>query len=282
VVDLVKFLKSVDRRVIYVLLFVAVALPLLVPAGLPIDISPDVRSIYDAIDELPAGSIMLVSFDYDPASRAEVHPMAEAVLRHAFKRKLRVVAPALWPQGPSQATSVLEKLKREFNLTYGKDFVQLAYFNGPTVGLPQVTAIMGDLHAAYPTDVKGNKLDTMELTRSITAAKDIAMIFTLSAGDPGIPAWVQIANGRYGTRVAGGATAVQVAQFLPYVQGGQMIGMIGGLKGAAEYEKLLDYKGIASASMDAQSLGHIVIMAFIILANVTYLLERLTRSGGAL
>lgn len=273
--SIIALLKSLDRRIIYGLVFASVLVPLLVPVGLPIDISPSVRSIYEAIDALPENSIVLVSFDYDPGSRAEVHPMAEALLRHAFAKKLKIVAPALWPQGPSMATGLLDKLQRELNLKYGEDFVQLGYFSGPTVGLPQVTAIMGNLQEAYPTDVKGTKLAALPLTKRITAAKDIAMVFTLSAGDPGIPAWVQIANGRYGSKLAGGATAVQTPQFLPYVQAGQMIGILGGLKGAAEYEHLVKFKGLATSGMDAQSLSHLVIMLFIVIANVTYLMERI-------
>ena len=128
---------------------------------------------------------------------------------------------------------------------------------------------------AYPTDVKGVKLAALPLTKRITAAKDIALVFTLSAGDPGIPAWVQIANGRYGSKLAGGATAVQTPQFLPYVQAGQMIGILGGLKGAAEYEYLVKFKGLATSGMDAQSLSHLVIMLFIVIANLTYLFERI-------
>lgn len=271
---LIDFLKSIDRRTIYILMFAAVTLPLLIPAGLPIDISPDVRAIHEAIESLPKGSIVMLSFDYDPGSRAEVHPMAEAILHHCFKRGLKVVAPALWPQGPSMAGPLIDRMVAKYKLTYGDDIVALGYFAGPTIGLPQVTAIMGDLQKAYPVDAKGNKLSSLKLARRITAAKDIAMVFTLSAGDPGIPAWVQIANGRYGTKVAGGATAVQTPQFLPYVQAGQMIGILGGLKGAAEYESVVEEKGLATSGMDAQSLAHLVIILFIVIANVTYLFER--------
>ena len=277
--DLIRTLKSLDRRLIYGLVFASVILPLLIPIGMPIDISPSARAIYEAIEALPKGSIVMVSFDYDPGSRAEVHPMAEAVLIHCFKRKLRVVAPALWPQGPSMATGLLDKLAKDFKLVYGVDYVQLGYFSGPTVGLPQVTAIMGSLRDAYPADVKGVKLSAYPLTAEITSAQKIAMVFTLSAGDPGIPAWVQIANGRYGSKVAGGATAVQTPQFLPYVQAGQMIGILGGLKGAAEYERLVEFKGLATSGMDAQSLSHLVIMLFIVIANVTYLFERWAGPG---
>jgi hypothetical protein len=40
--------------------------------------------------------------------------------------------------------------------------------------------------------------------------------------------------------VAVGVTAVMAADMYPYLQSGQLIGMLSGLKGAAEYEKLVD------------------------------------------
>lgn len=274
---LVGFLKAVDRRTIFAMVFLSVTLPLLAPIGLPMQVSPDAQSIYDALERIAKekpGAIVLASFDYDPGSRAEVHPMAVAVLNHAFSRKMKVIVPALWPQGPSMASGLLDTLAQKYNLKYGEDYVQLPYFSGPTNGLPQVQAIMGNLLSAYPSDVKGTPTSTLPLTRRIGSAKDIDLCFTFGGGDPGIKAWVQIANGRFERKLAGGSTAVQAPEFLPYVQAGQMVGLMAGLKGAAEYEKLVGIKGLATAGMDAQSFAHLVIMLFIVVANITYLHDR--------
>jgi len=54
------------------------------------------------------------------------------------------------------------------------------------------------------------------------------------------------------------------------------VGMLGGLKGAAEYEKLIQEKGytkareIATIGMDAQSIAHLVILFLIIIGNVAF------------
>jgi hypothetical protein len=277
---LIDFLRRLDRRIIYGLLFLSVIVPMLRPLNLPIDISVDVRNVYDTLDRLPEGAVVLLSFDYEPASRAEVHPMAEAFLHHCFRKKLRVVALALWPQGPSLANGLLDKLAKQYNLKYGEDYVQLGFFSGPNSGLPQVSAIMSNLTVAYPVDTKGNATTRLQLTRRLKSPRDIALVFTLSAGDPGIPGWVQIANGRYGSVVAGGATAVQTPQYIPYVQAGQMVGILGGLKGAAEYEFKVGVRGLASAGMDAQSFAHLLILSFILVANFTYFYERWFGRGG--
>ena len=66
-------------------------------------------------------------------------------------------------------------------------------------------------------------------------------------------------------------TAVSVAGCAPYVQSGQIVGVVGGLGGAAEYEKLVDHPGKATAGMGAQSMGHLLILALVILGNIGYI-----------
>ena len=65
-------LLRLDRRIIFVLIFLATALPLLRPVNLPISVSPRVRAAYDTIDKLPAGSYVLMSLDYEPDIMAEL------------------------------------------------------------------------------------------------------------------------------------------------------------------------------------------------------------------
>jgi hypothetical protein len=58
------------------------------------------------------------------------------------------------------------------------------------------------------------------------------------------------------------------ADYYPYLSAGQILGLIGGMKGAAEYERLMDLFGDARRGMDAQSLVHVVIVVLVILGNL--------------
>ena len=62
-------------------------------------------------------------------------------------------------------------------------------------------------------------------------------------------------------------------KFYPLLQTGQITGLLGGLRGAAEYETLLNQAGKATAGMDAQSATHFLIIGLIIVCNVCYLLS---------
>jgi len=62
--------------------------------------------------------------------------------------------------------------------------------------------------------------------------------------------------------------------FYPFLSSGQMVGLLGGLKGAAEYEMLLKKPGMGQKGMDAQSVSHLVIVLMIVWGNVGYFLKR--------
>ena len=76
------FLKigSVDRRWIFLIIALVVIVPLLIPVGLPIRPTDTTKNVYDAIEALPTGSKVLLSIEYSPSTRPEIHPMNVAVL----------------------------------------------------------------------------------------------------------------------------------------------------------------------------------------------------------
>ena len=57
---------SLDRRVIFVVIALAVMLPLFFPLGLPIRASNSSQQVYDVVEELQAGDKALLSFEYGP------------------------------------------------------------------------------------------------------------------------------------------------------------------------------------------------------------------------
>ena len=86
--------------------------------------------------------------------------------------------------------------------------------------------------------------------------------------------WIEYAGSRYGVTIATGLSAVMVTTFTPYLDSHQLAGIIGGLKGAAEYERRLGIKGAGSRGMDAQSSAHLSIILLVLLGNVAYFAGR--------
>jgi hypothetical protein len=103
----------------------------------------------------------------------------------------------------------------------------------------------------------------------------------MSVSGGSIPlSFVSLVQPRYGVKVAAGITAVSAPDFYPYFETGQLSGMLGGMKGAAEYEDAVSRKygtigqRRAMAGMGAQSAAHLLILAFVIIGNVGYFLTR--------
>jgi hypothetical protein len=104
-------------------------------------------------------------------------------------------------------------------------------------------------------------------------ARDIDLVFT-ATDNASFDSYVAIANTQYQLPVAGGTTAVSVPLLYVYINSGQAIGVLGGLKGAAEYETLLDSPGAATAGMNAQSFVHLFIVIMIVFSNIVFFVNK--------
>ncbi len=266
-------LQSIDRRVVYVLMALAVAIPLLTRVVFPIRVSEPVRGAYQAVESLSPGSVVLVSIDYDPSSMPEVQPMLIAVLRHCFSRDLRVVMMGHLPLGLPLGQMGLEQVAGEFDREYGTDYVNLGY----RPGYIAIMVGMGrEIREFFRTDVRGNPIDELPLTKGIHNYNEIDLLVGLEHGYAG-DWWVQVAQARFGQRIVLGTTAVMAPDCYPYLQARQIEGLIGGLKGAAEYETLIGQPAVGTLGMPAQSAAHCLILLFIILGNVGYFVTRRRR-----
>ncbi len=75
-------LNLLDRRWIFLAMSLAVALPVLMQIGSDETPSPPTKRLFDSIESLGEGSHILMAFDFDPNSSAELSPMALAFTRH--------------------------------------------------------------------------------------------------------------------------------------------------------------------------------------------------------
>ena len=268
------FLKigSVDRRWIFMIIAVVVMVPLIIPVGLPIRPTDTTKNVYDAIESLPTGSNVLLSIEYSPSTRPENHPMTISIMRHLFRNNHKVFITCLWPDGQFMAQDAINQVaKNEFNKVYGEDYVFLGFRPGNEA---VVKGIVSNLRKLYTVDVYQEKIQNIPLMEGINNFKDFDFLFSSSAGFPGTIEWVQYASDPTGVPMATGVTSIQVNEVMPYVQAGQMVGVLAGMPGAAEYEALIGQKGTATSGMDAQSVAHLVIVLFIVLGNVAYFIER--------
>jgi hypothetical protein len=265
---------TLDRRWIFLSIGVVVILFLLLPITLPVDVTPESQGVYDTIETLPEGSPIIVALDFDPPSKPELEPMALALIRHCFRKNLKVVAMGLWITGAPLIEQDINQVKANGfpDKKYGEDYVNLGVKVG---GYVVVNTMARSIRDAFPTDYYQTPLEQLPMMQNIKTLRDVPVVISLSAGDPGIKdAWVPFAHQRYHCIVAGGCTAVSVSEFSPYLQARQLSGLLGGMRGAAEYEKLVNAKALATKGMNAQSFAHLLIILFIVFGNVAFFLTR--------
>jgi hypothetical protein len=265
-------LERLDRRWLFVGMGLLVLGPLLRPLGLPIEPSRPSRQFHDAIAALPDGARVLMSCDYDPASRPELVPMTKTALRQLFDKRCRVVITVLWNGGPALVDQTLEQVVGEYrargvNLVDGTDYVDLGY----KAGNEAVMVLMGQgIKSTYPADQHRRPTATLPILHDASNYTSFAMLVNISGGYPGTKEWVQQVNSRFHLPMVSGCTAVSAPEYYPYLQSGQLRGLLGGMAGAAEYECLRHEKGPATRGMDAQSLAHLFIAGCILLGNAVH------------
>ena len=259
-------IEKIDRRWLFLVMGLLVLGPLLYPLSLPLSVTPPVQGFYDAIAKLPNGSRVLMPCDYDPSAIPEMVPMTRTAFRQLLSKDCKVVITVLWNAGPGLVDSVTREVAREFpGKHYGVDWVNLGY----KAGNEAVMVLMGQGVAnAFPRDYTGGDTRSFPIMKPVRDYSSFKLLVNISAGYPGTKEWVQQVQGRFHLPMVSGCTAVSAPEYYPYLQSGQLHGLLGGMAGAAEYEKARDEKGTATRGMDAQSLGHLFVALAIILGNV--------------
>ena len=276
-------LGSLDRRIIFLIVGLSVLIPLLKPewVRLPIRPRPESQIVFDEINKLNEGDKVLLSFEYGPSTKPEIHPMSIAILKHLYSKNIQVYGFALWPDGNFMSTEAFSEVSDDYEKKYGVDYVNMGFKPGAEA---VVKGIAADIRALYTVDLKGTFINDIPMMKDVFNIEDFDFVFSLSAGFPGSTEWVQYACDPKNIPFSTGCTSIQVTDILPYVENGQIKGILAGMPGAAEYESLVDAElrkmdiavkpGKASSMMAAQSIAHVVIVLFIILGNITYFITR--------
>ena len=286
-------LGKLDRRYIFLLIGLSVLIPLIKPnwINIPIKTTNNSQIVFNELNKLNEGDKVLVSFEYGASTKPEIHPMSVAVLQHLFSKGVKVYTVPLWPEGLMMAKYALQEVvdSELFNITEHTDFVSLPYKAGGEI---IIRGIATDLRSIFTQDVNNILLEQIPMMEGVNKISDFDFVFDLSAGVPGNAEWVQFACDEYNVPLSSGCTSIMVTDAIPYVESGQIRGILAGMPGAAEYEQMvfnylnnLDTNehmnpdvevlpGKATSRMSAQSIAHVLMVIFIILGNISYYLLR--------
>lgn len=266
-------LRTLDRRYIYLLVFLSASFPMIFGVRLPPAPPTDAaRQLHREVSAIPDGSAVIVSFDFEPGSEVELGPSALVVTRQLLSKNCKVIATALWPAGSTEARKYLGILAAEFEKAgkpkvYGEDYVILGYKAGGAAVLRQMGSSFSNM---FPTDANRTPVDKIPLLNRVNRFRDIAFVLSFAVGTPGMKEWINVVNTEYGVKIGGAVTGVSVPEVTPFLDSGQLQGLLGGLRGAADYETLQNQPGAATQGMNVQNFVHLLILMLIILSNILY------------
>ena len=283
-------LGSLDRRFIFVLIGLSVLIPLIKPywVNIPIQTTSNTQIVFNQLNNLNKNDKVLLSFAYGASTKPEIHPMSVAVLQHLFAKGVKVYAIALWPEGLMMAKYAIEEVvdSKLFDIKEHIDYVSWPYKAGGEV---IIRGIATDIRSIFTQDVNNILFESIPMMDGINNINDFDFVFDLSAGVPGNAEWVQFACDENNIPLSSGCTSIMVTDAIPYVESGQLRGIIAGMPGAAEYENLVyNYlidnnmidsnipvkRGKATSRMSAQSIAHLLMVLFIIFGNISYYIIR--------
>jgi hypothetical protein len=228
-----------DRRALLVrlapaLLLLALAAAWLVPESDALRLAAADRANAEAwtgaLDGLPADSTVLVGFDPDLGTYAEVRPTVRAAIADLLNRNARLVFVSLTPEGRALLVSELARLRRgEANAAR---ILDLGY-------LPGAEAALTSIAAAPPVPAGAEGVVARQLRDEGIDAMDAVLV--VGGNDLGPRSWVEQFQPRVGPiPIVAIAPTVLLPELQPYVGSGQLAALLATPRDGAAYRDAAD------------------------------------------
>jgi len=268
-------LDHIPNPIYFGLLAIIVAIVLIKPIGLPIEVSSETKRFYKEIDDLPENALVYFEVAMLPADAGETAPFLIALCHHIFTKPVRIVFLTFDADGYFMYMKYVEDEidpQSRFGKVYGEDYIFLGYLASPVATM---AAMAQDLY--FPrVDYEGTLLTELEILKGVKDLHDIDLLIAVTgAHSTRAEDWVIQWTDPYGApRYIVCATAMTVPTYKPYYGAGKIEIMVTAASGAGEYEFLIGKPGKGLLASDAISISHILVIMFMILGNIGYFARR--------
>lgn len=261
--------QNLSKATIWIVLVVVFVIPLVHPLGLPLNITSATTAAYQFLDNLPAGSVVFQSIGFNPATDAECWPQMQVIVKHLMSKHIKIIFYPYMQEGGMYAQRVRDSIAPAYGYEYGTDYVTLPFKAGGETAV----AGMKDFYTIFTDDNYGAPIKDMPIFQGFQGMQDLAAIVPVTGSDDPVY-YVRYIEALYHTTIIACGTAPLLPVINPFIAAKQIKSSVIGLSGAAEYEALAKIPGTATGSMDAQSMGHLLIVLLIILSNVGLFFQR--------
>jgi hypothetical protein len=248
------------------LLLVVLALGLLPTSG-PVRLAgPEgaAGAITAVLDEVPPGSNVLVGFDADLGTYAEIRPTVRALIDDLLERDANLVVVSLTPEG--RALAVAERSRLLADGTAAEQILDGGFVPGGEAALVRVSAAIGGDRGGI---VQGLPRDP------------IAMGLVVGGNDIGPRSWVeQVAPRVDALPLVAVAPSALLPELQPYLDSGQLRALLATPRDGAAYREAAGSAGEDGPGPVAVLVGVLVAIGAIGIGVVSRLGEALRAAGG--
>jgi len=268
-------ISQIDRRWLFVSLWIVILLPYFVNVSLPMKISTGTQDFYNYLKNMPKGSVIMWAWDVSFAGWSEMEAQGVAVTKLLFKMMREKDCTIVIMGYREECGNLPERVLRELgmhpeqNPEYGKMYCHLGWLAGGAAGMANFAK---NMRSVLPTDWWGTPLDKLPAMKDVNHIQDVDLVVYIESGG-----WEYVRNQYvvpYGTNLIVCSIAQNVPGNMPMLDAGLCKAMLGGIRGGAELEILTKELGVGNINITGISTTHLVLMAFMLIANVTYFMRK--------
>ena len=272
-------LGNIDYRWLYALSIIFTIIPIVQPLGMAIQVSEPTKAYVNVIKNLPAGSVVAVSFGASAQLIDEQEAQFLATWKCLFQQKVKVMFYSTQPDGPILLKQELTGPKAivkpaSYGYTYGVDYVDLGY---SPLGEAGEASICTNIRGIFKVDAYGTPLDNIPMMKDVNDQSKIALIIFeyTSCTDVEFPIrqWV-VPFHKPCIVMTLGCCGPMAAPYYPT----QIQGFLSGSGMGTEIEVYSGNPGPGALMSDAKNLGILPFLAFFVLGNISYLGKRFARA----
>ncbi|HTX80135.1 MAG TPA: hypothetical protein VMC62_10720 [Longilinea sp.] len=237
-------------------------------------------AVYNALDQLPPDSVVLVGVDFEAGLSGEVKQVALPVVEQLMAQNDHLALISTLVNGPALGNDLLNSANAavsSYDIT--QSAVNLGYLPGGTTGLQSF--------AHDPAETAPTSWQVMQTWPDVSLQSEgsidqFAAVVVLTDNPETARGWIeQVQPSLNGVPMFMVVSAQAAPLVQPYVASGQVSGMVAGLDEAAAYEQLTQRSGNAVTFLGAYQTGLIVVAALILVGGLLQLLTSLLKNRKA-
>lgn len=283
------------RRLIYLLMILAVGLPIVFGISQKPSRLVSAERMYDVVEQVRVqpGEVAMIWLDFGPNTIAENEPQAQVLIEHLFRRRIPVILLSQYQQAERFLTKipneVAQRLEAEMpgqQWRYGDAWVNAGFRPGGAIFI-QSMANAADVSKFLGRDVNGMPIGHYPAFSSIGGVERVKLVGEITGLIGVFDNIIQFfQKNDYRPTIVHGCTSITIPEAYIFLDSGQLKGLLEGIAGAAWYSEVLKKHFPSSENKEllvtntALSAAHVVLILLIVLGNIVPFFERRRANHG--